>query len=134
MLSNVEILLTLDGPIEACMDGQEGFQTASEGVTDSDLKRIFLDYSFQRSQFANELQILVYQVGETSELLPVTGPAPHRGWNSLEAAVTGGNEQEVLDACLWGEHAVANTFLDALHRGLQDPLYCGPIHSDSLTG
>ena len=58
-LSNDEVISTLNGLIETCKDGQDGFKTAAEGVERSDLKSLFYEFAQQRSQFAGELQTLV---------------------------------------------------------------------------
>ena len=50
--SNDKVISTLNGLIETCKDGQEGFQTAAEGVERSDLKTLFYEFSQQRAEFA----------------------------------------------------------------------------------
>jgi hypothetical protein len=57
--SNDDVISTLNGLIETCKDGQNGFKEAAEGVERSDLKSLFYEFSQQRSQFAGELQSLV---------------------------------------------------------------------------
>src|SRR6478752_3719422 len=59
VVSNDDIISTLNGLIETCKDGQEGFKQAAEGVERSDLKSLFFEFSQQRAHFAGELQQIV---------------------------------------------------------------------------
>ena len=65
--SNDKVISTLNGLIETCKDGQEGFQTAAEGVERSDLKTLFYEFSQQRAEFAGVLQELVRSLGGDPE-------------------------------------------------------------------
>jgi hypothetical protein len=65
--SNDDVISTLNGLIETCKDGQNGFKEAAEGVDRSDLKSLFYEFSQQRSQFAGELQSLVQSLGGDPE-------------------------------------------------------------------
>ena len=56
MADNDNVISTLNGLIETCRDGQNGFQTAAEGVTNSELKTLFHGYAQQRAQFVGDLQ------------------------------------------------------------------------------
>jgi uncharacterized protein (TIGR02284 family) len=49
MADNDNVISTLNNLIETCKDGQNGFQTAAEGVKRSDLKSLFAEYALQRS-------------------------------------------------------------------------------------
>ena len=46
----------LNGLIEICKDGEEGFRTAATGIHDSTLRRLLESYAHQRAGFAQELQ------------------------------------------------------------------------------
>jgi len=114
--SNSDIVSTLNELIETCKDGQEGFKQAAEGVERSDLKSLFFEFSQQRAHFAGELQSLVQSLGEEPETSGSTAGALHRGWINIKAAVTGKDEQAVLNECERGEDSAKNTYKDALEN------------------
>ena len=85
--------------IETLRDGQQGFRQAAEGVSDPKLKSLFRDYSNQRSRFVTALQTEARKFGEKEpENDSSAAGALHRGWINLKAAVTGGDEDAILDA------------------------------------
>src|SRR3982751_4841721 len=87
--SNDDVISTLNGLIETCKDGQEGFAQAAEGVERSDLKSLFYEYSQQRSKFTGELQNLVQGLGGDPTNSGSVAGSLHRGWINIKAAVTG---------------------------------------------
>ena len=46
-ISNDDVISTLNGLIEICRDGQEGFREAAESVNSSDIKTFFVQNSQQ---------------------------------------------------------------------------------------
>jgi uncharacterized protein (TIGR02284 family) len=114
--SNSDIASTLNGLIETCKDGQKGFKEAADGVERSDLKSLFFEFSQQRAHFAGELQNIVQTLGEEPETSGSTAGALHRGWINLKAAITGKDEQAILNECERGEDSAKNTYKDALEK------------------
>ena len=62
-MTNDEVISLVNGLIEVCKDGQEGFKTAAEGIEDSSMKTLFYEYSQQRAQFAGDLQNELLRLG-----------------------------------------------------------------------
>ena len=115
---NDDVISTLNDLIEICRDGQYGFKEAAEGVERSDLKSLFYEFSQQRAEFAGVLQGLVRSLGgEPSDSGSVTG-AMHRTWIDIKAAVTGRDEQAILNECERGEDAARDAYRDALENSL----------------
>jgi uncharacterized protein (TIGR02284 family) len=114
MASNAEVIRTLNGLIETCRDGQEGFRTAAEGVTSSELKELFHSYSRQRASFVGELQDEVRRMGGEAEDSGSTSAALHRGWMGLRAVLSGGDDTAVLAECERGEEAALSNYRAAL--------------------
>ena len=109
----------LNDLIETLKDGQEGFKQAAEGVSNSQLKSLFRDYSQQRSRFATALQGEARRHGETEpETSSSTTGALHRGWINLKSAITGGDEHAILAECERGEDAAVEQYKKALDNGL----------------
>jgi len=113
-----DVVSTLNELIETCKDGQEGFKQAAEGVERSDLKSLFFEFSQQRAHFAGELQGIVQKLGGDPETSGSTAGAMHRGWINLKSAITGKDEQAVLNECERGEDSARNTYKDALDDDL----------------
>ncbi|MBS1795060.1 MAG: PA2169 family four-helix-bundle protein [Acidobacteria bacterium] len=117
-LSNDDVVSTLNGLIETCKDGQEGFQQAAEGVQNSELKTLFYNLGQQRAQFAGELQTLVRGLGGDPEKSGSISGALHRGWINIKSAVTGQDESAILNECERGEDVAKNAYKEALEQNL----------------
>lgn len=117
-LSNDDVISTLNGLIETCKDGQNGFKEAAEGVERSDLKSLFYEFSQQRAQFAGELQSLVSTLGGDPENSGSVAGALHRGWINIKSAVTGKDDNAILNECERGEDSAKNAYKNALEEPL----------------
>ena len=115
-IENDDVISTLNGLIETCKDGQEGFKQAAEGVERSDLKSLFYEFSQQRAQFVGELQELVRSLGGDPEKSGSLSGAIHRGWINIKAAVTGKDDGAILNECERGEDTAKNTYKAALEE------------------
>jgi uncharacterized protein (TIGR02284 family) len=117
-VSNDDVISTLNGLIETCKDGQDGFKEAAEGVERSDLKSLFYEFSQQRAQFAGELQSLVQSLGGDPENTGSVAAALHRGWINIKSAVTGKDDGAILSECERGEDSAKNNYKAALEEPL----------------
>lgn len=115
---NDDVISTLNGLIQTCRDGQEGFKDAAEGIERSDLKSLFYEFSQQRAEFAGVLQGLVRSIGGDPETEGSIAGAMHRGWIDLKSAITGGDEQSILNECERGEDSAKNAYSEALKLNL----------------
>ena len=104
--------------IETCKDGQHGFKTASEGITNSDLKNLFMAYSAERGQFINELQAEVIKLGEDPDKTGHIMGALHRAWIDIKSAVTSKDEHAILGECERGEDFAVEAYEKALQEEL----------------
>ncbi|HEV7858790.1 MAG TPA: PA2169 family four-helix-bundle protein [Pyrinomonadaceae bacterium] len=108
-----DVISTLNNLIETCKDGQYGFQTAAEGVKNSELKTLFGTYSQQRAKFAGELQNEVLRLGGDPEKTGSTAATFHRGWINIKSAVTGEDEHAVIAECERGEDSAVRNYEEA---------------------
>ncbi len=113
-----EVISTLNGLIETCKDGQEGFKSAAEGVERSELKTIFYEFSQQRAEFAGVLQELVRSLGGDPEKTGSFSGTLHRGWIDMKSAVTGRDEEAILNECERGEDAAKDAYNKATQMAL----------------
>jgi uncharacterized protein (TIGR02284 family) len=115
---NDAVISTLNNLIETCKDGQNGFQTAADGIKNSELKTLFHTYSRQRAQFAGELQGEVRRLGGDPEKTGSVAATLHRGWINIKSAVTGEDEAAVISECERGEDSAVRNYQDAINAGL----------------
>lgn len=116
--TNDDTISTLNGLIEICKDGQEGFKEAAEGVENSQLKTTFYEFSQQRAEFAGVLQELVRRLGGDPEKSSSVAGAMHRAWVDLKAALTGGSEEAILNECERGEDYAKEAYIKACEEPL----------------
>jgi uncharacterized protein (TIGR02284 family) len=117
-MGNDEVITILNGLIETCKDGQEGYRTAAEHITNSEFRRLFNIFSQQRAQFVTELQAEVHRLGgEPKDSGSVSGSL-HRGWIDLKAAIGAGDETSIIAECQRGEEATVNNYQEALKADL----------------
>jgi len=108
--------------IETCKDGEEGFRTAAESLSDPDLRTLFQMYSKQRAQFAGDLQNEVIRRGGEPPSGGHVSASVHRGWMNLKSAITGKDEAAVIAECERGEDAAVKNYEDAMKGGLPSDL------------
>jgi uncharacterized protein (TIGR02284 family) len=113
-----EIRSILNGLIETCKDGDEGFRSAAEKLKDPAIRSQFLQFARQRAQFAGELQAEVTRMGSEPAKSGSTTGALHRGWIGLKNAITGGSDHSILEEAERGEDAAVKNYHDALSKGL----------------
>ncbi len=117
-MTNDDVISTLNGLIETCKDGQNGFKTAAEGVERSDLKSTFYELGQQRAKFAGELQSLVRELGGDPENTGSISASLHRGWINIKSTVTGQDDEAILNEAERGEDAAKKAYKDALAQNL----------------
>lgn len=117
-IDNDDLISTLNNLIETCKDGQSGFQTAADGVKNTELKTLFHTYAQQRGQFAGELQGEVRRLGGDPEQTGSIAATLHRGWIDIKSAVTGEDENAVISECERGEDSAVSNYKDALDANL----------------
>src|SRR5262244_323104 len=113
-----EVISTLNGLIETSRDGQEGFKTAAEGVSDIETKNLFYHYSQQRAQFVGELQTEVRGLGGNPSKSSSMAGALHRRWINIRLVITGEDEHAVLSECERSEDSALSAYRDALNKKL----------------
>jgi uncharacterized protein (TIGR02284 family) len=113
-----ETASALNGLLETCRDGENGFRTAADAVEDPDLKQLFLSLSNQREEFVAELEAELLRLGkDPADHGHVLG-AIHRGWINLKAAVTGKDEGAVISEAERGEDVAVRNYREVLQEGL----------------
>jgi len=116
--TNDDVISTLNNLIETCKDGQDGFQTAAEGVKNSNLKTTFYELGQQRAKFVGELQTLVRELGGDPENTGSVSATLHRGWINIKSAITGQDDEAILNEAERGEDVAKDQYKKALATSL----------------
>ena len=109
-----DTISTLNGLIETCRDGQNGFQEASTNVKNTGLKSLFAEASTERAKFLGELQEEVRRLGGDPENSGSVAGALHRAWIDVKGTFTDRDDAAILNECERGEDSAVATYRDAL--------------------
>ena len=113
-MENSRVVEVLNDLIETSKDGQYGFSTCASRVGSASLKQVFEQRAQDCASAAAELQRLVVQYGGKPEDSGTVLGAAHRGWVSVVDAVTGSDDQAVLNECERGEDRALARYRAAL--------------------
>ena len=117
-MDNTKVISTLNSLIETLKDGEEGFRTAAEGLTDPQAKAVFQQYSRERAQMAQELQAEVRTLGGDPEQAGSMSGSVHRGWINIKSVVTGKNDASIIAEAERGEDIAKNAYAEAIKTAL----------------
>lgn len=117
-----EIIETLNGLIEICNDGKEGFIACAENadIDSPKLKTLLIGRSTECARAANELSTQVRELGGTPATGTTTAGSLHRGWINVKTAITGKSDRAVLEECERGEDAAKLAYQKALSKNLPE--------------
>jgi uncharacterized protein (TIGR02284 family) len=122
VMSDDDVIDTLNDLIETCKDGEYGFRTCAEHVKSAQLRQVFTSRAEDCRRGATELQALVTRLGgEADTGSSVTGTM-HRGWVDLKAMLTGNDDQAAINECERGEDAALERYRDAVKKRLPDDI------------
>jgi uncharacterized protein (TIGR02284 family) len=118
MMTNHELISTLNNLIQTCKDGEEGFKACAEAQTDPGIRTSLLERSTNCAYAARELQNLVAQHGGEPEKGGTWSGAMHRQWIDIKSSLLGKDEKAILDECERGEDAAKHNYREALSQDL----------------
>jgi len=113
-----EVASTLNGLIQTCKDGENGFKVAAVAVDDINLQHLLQSYSQQRSEFAAELQTEVQRLDHDPARAGHVAAALHRGWMDIKSLATGRDEAAIIAECERGEDVAVKAYDQALRSEL----------------
>ncbi|MGI8742270.1 MAG: ferritin-like domain-containing protein [Bryobacteraceae bacterium] len=109
-MTNEETIDHLNGLIEVCKDGEQGYLEAAKTVHNSQVTTIFNEYAKQRAHFARDLQTEVERLGGSPPDHGSLTAALHRGWMDLKSVLSGGDAGAIIAACETGEDSAQAAF------------------------
>ena len=121
-MKNDKAISVLNDLIETCKDGELGFKTAAEGLTNPEIKAKFNEYSRQRGEMARELQNEVRRLGGDPEKSGSMSGSLHRGWLDIKSAVTGKDDHAIVAEAERGEDVAKGVYESALKEALPGTL------------
>ena len=95
-------------------DGKFGYENAAKDINDTTLQQMFRQYSLERGRYAEELKKEVARLGGESDNGGGPLGALHRTWMDIKSTFTSGERDAILNTCITGEEAAANTYREAL--------------------
>ena len=113
-MQNEKAISVLNNLIETCKDGERGFKTAADGLSNADIKSRFMQYSRERGQMSSELQAEVRRLGGDPEKSGSMAGALHRGWLDIKSAVTGKDDHAIVAEAERGEDVAKSTYEGAM--------------------
>jgi uncharacterized protein (TIGR02284 family) len=118
MITNQELISTLNHLIQTCKDGEVGFRTCAVDQLDPTIRTSLMDRSASCAAAARELQNLVIQHGGSPEQNGSFSGTLHRRWIDIKSAVMGKDERSILDECERGEDVAKHNYSGALAKDL----------------
>ncbi len=117
MKDQEQIVSDLKGLISILNDGKIGYKEAVENVESENLKSTFIEFSNQRSAYAQELKqhILLHGGESDNEEGGVLG-ALHRGWLDIKEVFTSKDDSAILEAIATGEKAALEKYDEVLEN------------------
>ena len=113
-----DVISVLNDLIETSKDGVNGFRTAAESVKSSEAKAVFTTRIQLIERAIGELQAEVRRLGGDPEKSGSVTGTLHRGWINLKSAVTGKDDDAIINECERGEEVAVKNYQDALDKDL----------------
>lgn len=97
-------------------DGNLGYKKAAEETKDAQLKSFCLQQSSLRGEYLSDLNSIITSLGGDAEQSGTVKGALYRQFMDVKAAVTGADEEGIINSCIFGEEWA----IKAYHEALED--------------
>lgn len=121
-LADSDVVDVLNDLLENCRDGEYGFRTCAEELSDdnAELRQLFMDRAEGCRRAGEELMRLIVQRGGTPDKGGTAAGAMHRGWVHVKGSLGADSELSMLEECERGEDAAVARYRKALKQPLPD--------------
>lgn len=110
---------TLNSLVQVNNDRIEGYETASENTSETDLKTLFINFAKTSRKCNQELTGEINALGGT----PVEGTKStgkfFRAWMDLKAALSGDERKAIFNSCVYGEEKAIETYKNVLENDVE---------------
>jgi len=113
-----KIIETLNNLLETTKDGENGFRTCSDAVTNPELKTVFETAARRCDEGAIELEAKIRSLGGEPAGSGTVSGALHRAWTNIKSSITGMDDYAVLAECERGEDVAKHAYEAALEEHL----------------
>lgn len=111
-----ETIKVLNDLIETSKDGEAGFKDLAEHTKNDHLRGVFASRAADTASAAVELQAIVTRLGGEPETTTSVGADLHRRWVDLKAALTGKDDEALLNEAERGEDVAKKSYSKALEN------------------
>jgi uncharacterized protein (TIGR02284 family) len=119
-MNNTKMIHVLNGLIQMCKNGQEGYKEAADQAKNPDLKTFFSEQSHERSRCVAELQEQVRALGGDPDQSGSATGALHRVWMSIKGTLSGKDDRAILSEVERGEDSALAAFEESLNELLPE--------------
>ncbi len=112
--SNDHDTSVLNTLITTTIDSANGFEEAAKDAKSPQFQTMFTDYARERRQCVERLQQQVRSLGGTPEDDGSVKAAAHRTWLNLKDAISGNDDQQVIEEVERGEDYIKGKYETAL--------------------
>jgi uncharacterized protein (TIGR02284 family) len=109
-----DLTLKLNHLIALAEDGKFGYESAGKDVKEGAMRGLFFRLSAERGAYVLELQREVTKLGESPKNTGGPVGALHRAWIDLKSALTAGDKNAIIKACITGEEYALKEYQDAI--------------------
>lgn len=122
-MDNDDVISTLNDLIETSKDGEQGFRTCAEDASERNpqLKAMLEARQRECAAAVSELQQLVRARGGKPETSSSVSGTMHRAWVDVKSAITGKDDEAVLNECERGEDSAVKSYREALDKNTLPP-------------
>jgi uncharacterized protein (TIGR02284 family) len=117
-MDNQKVIATLNNLLETTKDGERGFRTCAEGVTNPRLKEVLEVAARRCDEDAAELEAKIRSLGGEPAAYGTVGGSLHSAWTNIISSITGMDEGAVLNECDRGEAVAEKVYEAALEEDL----------------
>lgn len=119
-MTNDHLISTLNDLIQISKDGEKGFRACADDAQERYVhyKEMFMSRATECAQTVLDLQDLVHRLGGEPTNHSTLGGALHRQWLNLKTAITGRDDEAILNECERGEDAAVHAYRKALSQDL----------------
>lgn len=111
MTDKSKIISELNGLLEKCCDGVDGFKNAAELSNSVQLNGFLRGKSVQRDRMASELKAEIRRLGgEVKDTDGSMKGSLHQTWMEIKTAFSTNREETVLDVCEIGEESILDDY------------------------
>lgn len=120
-MSTASTISTLNSLIKTTLDSMKGFRDAAQDADNTQFSTMFADFARERSEVATALQAEVRRLGSNPEDDSSFLAAAHRTFMDLKQALTGKDDNAIIQEVERGEDYIKGKFEAALKDTDLDP-------------